>query len=197
MLLVGVTGGIGSGKTTVCEIFKRLGIPVFNADEEGRMLLENDEKVKKRIINLLGNVAVKSKLNRKKIASLVFRNKEKLSQLNSIIHPRVRDNFRKWASRQQAPLIIEEAAILFESGAYRHLHKIINISAPVYLRKERVMKRDKIDENDFLRRLANQWNEKQRAQHSDYVIVNDEKKMVMPQVLHIHKQLLKEIPQPG
>ncbi|HTA84285.1 MAG TPA: dephospho-CoA kinase, partial [Bacteroidia bacterium] len=122
MLKVGITGGIGSGKSTVCKIFESLGIPVFRADDESRRLLSEDAEVKKQVVSLLGEeVIIQGKPDRKKIAELVFNDPEKLRALNDIIHPRVRDGVALWAEQQRSAWVIEEAAILFESGAYKNL----------------------------------------------------------------------------
>lgn len=189
MIKIGVTGGIGSGKTTVCNIFKVLGIPVYNADEEARRLMQNDPLIISEIKKLFGNeVYHNEELNRAKIAGIVFGNKELLNELNSIVHPAVGKHFNNWAnSRVNQPYIIKEAAILFESGANKGLDYVITITAPEKLRIRRIMNRDGISSEDVKRRMKNQWTDKKIQKLSDFTITNDDKKMVLPQVLKLHQ----------
>jgi len=190
MLKVGITGGIGSGKSTVCSIFESLGIPVFKADDESRRLVNEDAAIQKQIIALFGKEAMPNgKPDRKLIASLVFNNPEKLKALNNIIHPGVRDSFSKWASQQTTAWVIEEAAILFESGAYKTLDAVIVVTAPEELRIKRVMARDGITETLVRDRIKNQMSEEERKQRATFIIENDEKQMLTPQALTIFKAL--------
>lgn len=190
MYKVGVTGGIGSGKSTVCNIFESLGIPIFKADEEGRRLLNEDEKVQQQVVSIIGPQAVvNGKPDRKFISSVVFHDPKKLEELNAIIHPRVRQSAAEWANKQQAPFVIEEAAIMFESGAYKTLDAIIVVSAPEELRIQRVMARDGITEAMVRARIKNQISEEERRQRATFIIENDEKQMLTPQVLTIFKAL--------
>lgn len=190
MVKVGITGGIGSGKSVVCKIFQCLGVPVYHADKAGRHLLDNDEAVKAQVTGLFGDsVLTNGALDRQKIATIVFRDKEKLAQLNSIIHPAVRKDFEKWVSAQTSSLTVEEAAILFESGAYKNLDVLITVTAPEVLRIQRVMQRDGASKEEVLKRMANQWSEEEKAAKSHYVIKNDGTTMLIPQVMDIYKTL--------
>ncbi|MGP8215905.1 MAG: dephospho-CoA kinase [Bacteroidia bacterium] len=194
MLKVGVTGGIGSGKSTVCRIFECLGIPVFHADNAGRRLLSEDDEVKKKVAALFSEkVIINGVPDRKKIASLVFNNPEKLRQLNAIIHPKVRVELAKWAEKQNAKWVIEEAAILFESGAYKNLDLIIVVSAPEDIRIKRVMARDGITEESIRERMKNQITEEERRKRADFIIENDEKQLLIPQALEISKTISLKI----
>ncbi len=190
MLKVGITGGIGSGKSTVCKIFESLGVPVFRADDISRKLLDEDADVKKQVAELLGNEVIKNgKPDRKKIAELVFNNPDKLKGLNAIIHPKVRDSLAKWAEQQKAAFVIEEAAILFESGAYKNMDAVIVVSAPQDVRIKRVMDRDKVTEASVKERIKNQLSEEERRNRADFIIENDGKQLIIPQALEIFKAL--------
>jgi dephospho-CoA kinase len=192
MLKVGVTGGIGSGKSTVCKIFESLGIPVFRADDEGRRLLDEDEEVKKKVAGLFGDkVIVNGKPDRKQIASLVFNDAQKLQQLNAIIHPKVRESLKTWAAKQSSPWVIEEAAIIFESGIDKNLDAVIVVSAPEELRIQRVMARDGVTEASVRERIKNQISEEERRKRADYIIENDNTQLLTPQALDIIKKLTK------
>lgn len=190
MVKVGITGGIGSGKSVVCKIFECLGVPVYHADMAGRRLLDTDEDVKTQVTGLLGSAALTNgKPDRQKIAAVVFADKEKLAQLNAIIHPAVRRDFEKWLNAQTSSITIEEAAILFESGAYKNLDVLITVAAPQDIRIQRVMQRDHVTKEDVMRRMANQWSEEEKAAKSHYVIKNDGSAMLLPQVIDIYKAL--------
>ena len=190
MIKVGVTGGIGSGKSTVCRIFESLGIPVFRADEESRRLLTEDEDVKKQVIALLGESVIQNgKPDRKKIAEMVFNNPEKLQGLNAIIHPKVRDGLKQWMAKQNTPWVIEEAAILFESGAYKNMDAVIVVSAQKELRIQRVVGRDNVTREHVLERMKNQLSEEERRKRADFIIENDDKQMLIPQAIEIFKTL--------
>lgn len=188
MIKIGITGGIGSGKTTVCKVFQVIGIPVFNADEEARRLMQDDKTLVEKIKNLFGKDAYEEeKLNRAKIAAMVFKNSELLQELNAVVHPAVGKEFARWAASQKnQPYIIKEAAILFESNAHKGLDYVIAVSAPEKLRIERIMQRDGVTEAQVIQRMKNQWPERKKVQLADFVIVNDDKKMVLPQVMRLH-----------
>lgn len=190
MLKIGITGGIGSGKTTICKLFELLGVPVYYADDASKQLLESDPEIKERVIRLFGTEILEegNKINRKKVASLVFANEEGLKKLNAIMHPAVGTHFEKWLEQNKSvPYILKEAAILFESGAYKQLDKVITITAPEELRIARVKKRDGTKEEDIKRRMAAQLTEKERIQKSQFTIVNDDQQLVIPQVLALHR----------
>lgn len=193
MIKVGITGGIGSGKTTVCKIFELLGVPVYYSDEWAKRMLD-DESVVKNIVNYFGDsVLTADKIDRKKLASLVFNNSEKLTYLNSIIHPAVKNHFEDWYKKQNTTYILKEAAILFESEAYKQVDKAITVSAPELIRVKRVVKRDLSLEADVLARIKNQLTDEERIKRSDFVIINDDANLVIPQVLAIHDKIMGEI----
>lgn len=193
MLKVGITGGIGSGKSVVCKIFAALGIHVFDADSEAREIVDTSEKVRTQIKKEFGDdmYDASGKLERKKMAALVFKDKEALLRLNSIVHPAVVKKSEQWAKQfKDVPYIVREAAILFESGTNKGLDKIITVTAPEDLRIQRVMARDQKSKEDILSVIKNQSSDKEKIKKSDFVIINDEKKMLLPQVLTIHEKLL-------
>ncbi len=193
MLKVGVTGGIGSGKSTVCNLFKCLEIPIFNADLAGRNVLATDLQVIKDVTSLFGEVIYINGIpDRKKIAELVFTDSKKLAKLNSIIHPAVRNKFDEWATEQKAPYIIYEAAIAFESGAYRQMNSTILVTAPEALRIKRIMQRDAMDEHAILDRMKNQWSDSEKKKLADFVIYNDDITPVLLQVMDIHNRLITQ-----
>ncbi|HRG51231.1 MAG TPA: dephospho-CoA kinase [Bacteroidia bacterium] len=193
MLKVGITGGIGSGKTTVCKVFELLGVPVYYADDASRELLETDTDIKNEIVAVFGKEVIdeNDRIIRKKVASLVFGNEQQLKKLNAIIHPAVALHFENWLTKHAtAPYILKEAAILFESGAYLQMDKVIAVSAPEELRIARVVKRDKVLAEEVKRRMQNQLPEEERIKRSHYVITNDEEQLVIPQVIKLHKEIL-------
>lgn len=191
MLIIGLTGGIGSGKTLVATLFSKLGIPVYNADEQAKELMQSHSVVE-RITKVFGEKAyVDGKLNRPFIASIVFNNKSQLNRLNSIVHPAVREDFKSWLKTVKSDYVIREAAILFESQSYKDCDKIITVTAPEELRIERVMNRDKVKREDVLARIKNQWPEEKKTKLSDFIIINDGKAELSDQVKKIHEQLLK------
>ena len=189
-LRIGITGGIGSGKSTVCRIFECLGIPVFSSDDEGRRLLSEDSIVVSEVKKLFGESVMKDgKPDRTKIAEAVFRKSSLLQKLNEIIHPAVRKGFEEWGKLKSSPYIINEAAILFETGSYKQLDKTILVVSPEILRIERTMKRKGMDEKNIRDRIKNQWKDEEKRKLADFVIMNDEKNMLIPQVLSIHNRL--------
>lgn len=191
MLKVGVTGGIGSGKSTVCNLFRCLEIPVFNADEAGRSLIAEDSGVIGKITTIFGKqIIVNGAPDRKKIAEIVFNDPEKLSELNAVIHPAVREKFEAWIAEQKSLYVIDEAAILFETGIYKQLNFTILITAPEELRIKRVMQRDGMNETDVKNRMKNQWSDEQKKALADFVIINDDITPLIPQVTDIHNKLL-------
>ena len=191
MLKVGLTGGIGSGKSTVATIFEALGIPVYYADEAAKEIMNEDEDLKSEIISLFGPESYsEGKLNRKYIASLVFNNKPKLDALNAIVHPATIRAAEKWMQNQSAPYLIKEAALIFESGSQDQLDYVIGVHAPQTLRLLRVMKRDGVTKEEVLKRMDNQIDEEIKMRLCNFVIENDEQNAVLPQVLDLHKKLI-------
>ncbi|MGZ8557653.1 MAG: dephospho-CoA kinase [Chitinophagaceae bacterium] len=191
MLRIGLTGGIGSGKTTVAKIFEVLGIPVYYADVATRRLMNEDEELKKTIITHFGKESyVDGQINRPYISSVVFNDKEKLELLNSLTHPATITDANKWMQEQTSPYIIKEAALIFESGSARHLDHVIGVSSPALLRIQRIMQRDKITKEEVLQRMNRQMDEDIKMKLCDFVIINDEKQLLIPQVLQLHEKLL-------
>lgn len=192
MKTIGLTGGIGSGKSTVARIFETLGAPVFYADAAGRALLDSSTEVRYEVTKLLGEEAyLKGKANRTWIAQQVFENEPLLLKLNAIIHPSVRQSFLDWKSDiiTQSHYCLREAAILFESGSYLDCDQIICVTAPIELRIDRVMKRDGADKANIEKRMSKQLPEEEKAKRSDFIIVNDSQSPLIPQVIAIHKKL--------
>ncbi|OSZ78370.1 dephospho-CoA kinase [Chitinophagaceae bacterium IBVUCB1] len=191
MLKVGITGGIGSGKSVVCRVFETLGIPVFNADDAGKYLLAHDATVIGAVKALLGNeVYHNNQPDRQHIAKLVFANPVLLTKLNAIIHPAVIAYGNNWMQSQTSPYAIKEAAILFESGSYNGLDAIVGVYAPKEVRIARAMQRDDVTKEKVLERMANQMDEEEKMSRCDYVITNDGNTAIIPQVMDIHKTLL-------
>ncbi len=194
MLVVGVTGGIGSGKSIVCKIFEQLGVPIYNADKEAKELMNNDAALIKDLKKKFGNDLYNGKegLNRKKLSEIVFNDKEKLEKLNAIVHPHVRKHFQKWKKEHQdAKYLVKEAAILFESGADEDCDRVITVIAPRLLRIERVMERDDVSKEKVGAIIDNQWSSSEKIKKSDFVIANDNNYLVIPQVLELHENFLK------
>ncbi len=188
MLKIGLTGGVGSGKTTVSKIFASLGVPVFYADDIAKKIMNEDHLLKQEIINLFGEEAYTNTLNRKHIAEIVFKDAFKLEQLNALIHPRTIAAANQWMQQQTTPYIIKEAALMFEAGAATNLDYVIGVYAPQYLRIQRVMKRDKFTRAQVLERINNQIDETIKMKLCDFVITNDEQQAVLPQVIALHKR---------
>lgn len=197
MLKVGVTGGIGSGKSTVCQVFHTLGIPVFYADEAAKWLMENDAALVHNITALFGSEAyTNGKLNRPFIAAVAFREPEKLQQLNAITHPATIQYARDWMAQQTTAYAIKEAAIFFESGSNKDVDVMIGVYAPSDLRMQRAMQRDGATREKIEARMAQQMNEEEKMKLCDYVIVNDNIQAIIPQVLSLHEKLLAKAQAP-
>lgn len=190
-LKVGLTGGIGSGKSVVARIFENLGVPVYYADQAAKALYVTDEALKNAVIQEFGEQAyVNGALNREYISSIVFSSPEKLEQLNALVHPATIRDAAKWLSVQTTPYAIKEAALIFESGSHRDLDLVIGVFSPAYLRIKRVMERDKITEEEIRKRMANQIEDRIKMKLCDFMITNDEKQLLIPQVLTIHQKIL-------
>jgi dephospho-CoA kinase len=193
-LRIGVTGGIGSGKTLVCRIFEVLGIPVYYSDLESRQLTEQEPSVIQAIKEAFGAhlYTPANVLDKKALAAIVFADKHKLEQLNAIVHPHVRAHFIRWCERQTSPYLVKEAAILFESGAYKDLDYVITVSASLETRIRRVMERDHASEEAVRNRISRQMTDGQREEMADFVIRNDEVNPVLPEVLRLHHVFLEK-----
>lgn len=190
MKVIGLTGGIGSGKTTVASIFKTFGIPVYIADIAAKKIMDNSAEVREEIIQLLGQEAYhKEKPNRPWIAARVFKNKPLLEALNTIIHPRVKIDFENWLEQQNAPYIIYEAAILFENGGETRCHSTILVTAPKNLRFERLLHRDHTTIEKIEARIAAQWSDEKKRKLADYIVENKTLTETKAQIEKLHIQL--------
>ncbi|MDG3581689.1 dephospho-CoA kinase [Galbibacter pacificus] len=193
MMIVGLTGGIGSGKSTVASMFKKHGIPVFIADTEAKQLMQTNGNVKKAIIGAFGNEAyINNEPNTKYLAAQVFPDPAKLQALNQIIHPAVATYFKEWAAKQDAPYVIKEAAILFESGSNKDCDVIITVTAPLNVRIKRVVERDNTTMEAVQERMKHQWSESEKVKQSDYVIENIHIETTRQLVERIHSLLVKK-----
>lgn len=189
--VVGLTGGIGSGKTTVGRIFSALGVPVYNSDLRARELTNSHPLIVAGYSALFGQgVYVEGSLDRARVAQLVFADKDLLKQAEAVVHPVVRDDFSQWLKLWSAPYVVKESALLFENGAAREMDVILTVTAPEDLRIARVMQREACDEAAVRQRMAHQWAEADKVAQSTYVVVADEQKLVIPQILKIHQTLL-------
>jgi len=190
MKRIGLTGNIGSGKTTVASCFEILGVAIFNADKEAKLLMNEDIYLKQNLINEFGkDVYLDNELNRKYLSNLAFNDDLVLKRLNALVHPVVQDAFEKWSVQQSGAYVIKEAAILFESNTYQSLDAIICISCPEKIRLKRILKRDDLSEKEARQRMSNQWAEEKKISLSDYTISNDNSCLVIPQILHVHNAL--------
>jgi dephospho-CoA kinase len=188
---VGITGGIGSGKSTVCKIFELLGVPVFEADVVAKQLLNSHPEIKTGLIHLFGETIYTpdGAINRKRLASIIFNNEIQLAKMNKLVHPVVREEFNKWVKKQKSPYIIHEAAILFESGFYKMMDFTILVSAPKKQKIERVMKRDGVSEELVLERMNKQWTDEEKRKLAGIEIMNDNKRLIIPEIIETDKKL--------
>ncbi|WP_299251584.1 dephospho-CoA kinase [uncultured Aquimarina sp.] len=190
MKVIGLTGGIGSGKSTVAKMFAKFGAPIYIADDEAKKLMNEDVGVKKQIIDLLGlNSYTEEGLNRSFIADKVFNNKELLEKLNAIVHPAVAAHFTKWKNDQKSVYVIKEAAILFENGGYKQCDYTVLVTAPEKTRIDRVLKRDNTTKSAVIARLNNQWKDSEKIPLADYVVINTNLEETWLQIEKIHNKL--------
>jgi len=190
MIIVGLTGGIGSGKSTVARFFKEFGVPVYNSDKQARKLMHKSKKLRKAIIKLLGKDAYDGKkLNSSGIAQKVFADKELLEALNSLVHPAVKKHFQKWANKQKPDYVIQEAAVLFENGSYKNYDYIILVRAPLTSRIARIQERDGSTEADVKARIKHQWSDEEKSALSHYIIDNIDLDKTKLEVERIHGEL--------
>lgn len=189
MLRIGITGGIGSGKTTVCQVFETLGISVYYADAETKKLYLNNLELKAKMIESFGLQVYKDDaLNRDYLSQIVFNSKEKLNALNSIVHPYVFAHYEAWCdAHKNDKYTLKEAAIMFESGSYKHLHYIIGVSAPVEVRIARIIRRDGLSRDDIQKRIQKQMPTEELIKRCDFIIENDGDKSIVEQVIKLHK----------
>jgi dephospho-CoA kinase len=192
-LRIGITGGIGSGKTLVSKIFSLLNVPVYNADERAKLILHNDKMVVTKVKEAFGEEAYQNGiLNSAYISQKVFNDPRKLEILNSIVHPQVGTDFKKWCDEfSERPYVLKEAALLYEAGSYKDLDKIIVVNAPENLRIKRVVKRDPQRTEESVKSIiAKQWPDDEKVRRADYVIMNDDKNMIIPQVIALHEKFI-------
>ncbi len=191
---LGITGGIGSGKTSVCRVFNVLGIPVFSADPVAKDIMDNDPDIIRKVNSIAGkDMYQNGGLDRMELAKLIFNDSKLLEKVNSLVHPVVFDNFRLWELKQDSEYVIMEAAILFESGASKLMDKIASVIAPIEERVDRVIHRNKLSREQVLERMRNQMDDNTRISLSDYVIYNSENDMIIPAILKIHEDILKHL----
>ena len=193
MTVVGLTGGIGSGKSTVAAMFYELGVPVYNSDERAKHLMNTSAKIKKQLIGLLGEQSYKNEeLNRSYIAKMVFKNTELLAKLNGIVHPVVRKDFVKWSKRQHTPYVIQETALLFENDAQKLYDCVILVTAPKKERIERVLKRENMTKEQVIARMNNQLSDATKLELANFHIENIELERTRSKVLEVHESILAD-----
>ncbi|GAB5401459.1 MAG: dephospho-CoA kinase [Aureisphaera sp.] len=191
MIVVGLTGGIGSGKTTVAQMFADLGVPVYIADVEAKLLTNRSKVIRRKLIALLGEKSYnKEGLNRPFVAQKIFNDKELLDQVNAIIHPKVGQHFNRWLKKQNTPYCIKEAAILFENGGYKDCDYIVLVTAPKDMRIKRVMKRDATSQEAIESRMAHQWEDERKIPLANFHIENTDLASTRTKVQDIHNTLL-------
>ncbi|GAA4241238.1 MULTISPECIES: dephospho-CoA kinase [Winogradskyella] len=194
MIVVGLTGGIGSGKTTVLKCFQSFGVPVYIADVEAKALMNRSKIIKRKLIQLFGDAAyVDDTLNRPYLSSKIFNDKTLLSKMNAIVHPKVASHFKRWLKKQDSHYVIKEAAIIFENHLENQYNYIITVVADEDLRIQRVMRRDNTSEEKVKSIIKNQLSDKEKIEKSDFVITNNDLESAKKQALEIHQQILQDI----
>jgi len=195
MLKVGITGGMGSGKSTVCNILKNLGVPVFSSDDVGKMLLNNDDYLKSQIKKKFDSDMYTSSgtIDREQMARLVFNNPDELKKLNELVHPRVKAEFDSWCKKnEKKPYVVKEAAILFETDQHKELDKMVTVFCPKEERIRRIIKRDEVTKESVEKRMLHQYSDAERNALADFIIMNDGNEELLPQVKELHELLLNE-----
>lgn len=194
MLKIGLTGGMGSGKTTVAGIFGVLGVPVFAADERAKALMDKDPAVRSALIVRFGEgIYAAGRLDRNALAKIIFNDADALNAVNAIVHPAVRANFQQWAGDQQAQYVIMEAAIMAENEGWKQFDQVITVACPEQERVRRVMERDGLTEQQVRARLRNQASEEERQRIAHHAIRNDGQELIIPQVLAIHERIMQSV----
>ncbi len=189
---IGITGGIGSGKTFICQLFKALAVPVYNADDEAKKLMNTDLRIRESLIAAFGEATYKDgMLDRAFLAQQIFSDKEKLELVNGIVHPIVIQAAKDWAEQQKARYSLKEAALLFESGSYKDLDYTILVTAPLSVRIQRVMERDGVTEEQVMERISKQLTDEEKIKMADFIIINDGITPLLPQVWTLHQKFLK------
>jgi len=194
-LLVGLTGGIGVGKSFCAQIFEWLAVPIYNSDIEAKKIMVEDLEVKNAIIELCGKKSYQQNgtLNRGHIASVIFTDSRKLAQINAIVHPAVASHFRKWSSEQtEVSYVMQESALIFETGSYKSFDKVVVVHAPLEVRIQRTMSRDNSTEEQVKERISKQYGQKEKVKLADYVIHNDGEQILIPQILEVHSSILSQ-----
>jgi dephospho-CoA kinase len=189
MKIIGITGGIGSGKTTACKIFQELGVPVYYADDRAKELMTTNAVLKNKIVQAFGKKAYSGNdLDRAYLAQQIFGSKEKLSIINGLVHPAVANDFEEWLEeRNDEKYVLKEAAILFENGAYQDVDITVLVIAPQDVRLERVINRDGSSKEDVLKRMNNQWTQERKVKLADHILNNSGTQLLIPQVLELHQ----------
>ena len=191
-LRIGLTGGIGSGKSTVAGIFKVLGIPVFDADWEAKKIMESNPILRRALVEQFGStIFVNEQLNRKALASIVFKDPVQLAKLNALVHPHAIEEGIQWSARQSSPYTVKEAALFFESGSAEGIDYMIGVYSPKHIRIQRVMQRDGLNRNEVLERIDKQVSDSIKMKLCDFVIVNDDQQLVTQQVLALHHKFIE------
>ncbi|MBQ0788114.1 MAG: dephospho-CoA kinase [Oceanihabitans sp.] len=194
MKIVGLTGGIGSGKTTVAKQFKKLGVPIYIADDEAKKLMNRSKVIRRKLLALFGENAYKNEeLNRPYLAKIIFNDKKVLQKMNAIVHPKVANHFKSWLKKQNAPYIIKEVAILFENGSYKQCDYIITVTAAKENRIARLLQRDETTVSKIEAIMNNQWQDDEKIALSQFVISNDILENTIIQVQNTHNQILNSI----
>jgi len=194
MILIGLTGGIGSGKTTVAKAFLALGVPIYISDDEAKKLMGKSKVIKRQLVKLFGDQAyISNQLNKSFIADIIFKNKDYLAKMNAIVHPKVEQHFNKWVAKQNTPYIIKESAILFENGGYKECDYVITVIASKSLRMKRLLLRDNSTKAKIEAIMKNQWQDEEKIKLSDFVIENKALENTKNQVLNTHQQILELI----
>tara|TARA_B100000508_G_scaffold48272_1_gene37510 strand:+ start:57869 stop:58444 length:576 start_codon:yes stop_codon:yes gene_type:complete len=190
MIKVGLTGGIGAGKSIVARVLATMGFPVFYSDKVGKELLSDNSDIQNEVINIFGNEAyAEGELNRGFLAKMIFSDNQLKEKLNAIIHPAVREEFDAWSKKQNSTIVFNEAAILFETGSYKNFDKNILVTAPEEIRINRVMERDDSSKEEIRSRMENQWSDSRKKKLADFEIVNDGNQLIIPQL----EKILNEI----
>lgn len=192
MIIVGITGGIGSGKTTIAKHLNALGVPLYVADDEAKALMNRSKVIRRKLTAIFGENAYKNnKLNRTFLAKKIFADKSLLAKMNAIVHPKVASHFKRWLKKQKAPYILKEAAIIFENGLQDNYDYIITVVADKDLRIERLLKRDNLNKEKILAIINNQWPDSKKMEQSDFVITNNNLNSALLDAEKIHQKILK------
>jgi len=191
MIKVGITGGIGSGKTIICKVIETMGYPVYYADEKAKFLINTNKNIISALKNKFGDDIYSSVnlLNKERLAQLIFNHPENLQFVNQLVHPEVINDFLSWSEKQKSTIVFQEAALIIEAEVYKKLDYTISVIAPEEIRINRVIERDNTSREDVINRMKNQVTDEIRTEISDFIIYNDDKQLILPQILNILKQI--------